>query len=264
MIICFSTPTSDSRLFSLNPVTFSNSIISLTLEGWKLRQRPAGGQGGCWHWHWDTMYNCYNYQRQSHIIISKKNATWTAGVPGPSSGRLNSAEPGRMTNSPRFKLNSADSRKHDLYCQPLTSQYLALQFVPVWKGSDSAWNGFELHSAASGGPSLKLSLQGRGRPWNTIFSPAASDSACGQRTDASGSDPILWPTCQPCQPATWPWAFPGQTRDSGPAQVWPWPTRTADELESSSSHSSCLAWDWTRRPACHRLSTAGSIFSTSI
>ena len=39
---------------------------------------PAGG--GCWHWHWDTMYNGYNYQGQSYII-SSKNTTACAVRP---------------------------------------------------------------------------------------------------------------------------------------------------------------------------------------
>ena len=42
-----------------------------------LRRRPA--DGGCWHWHWDTMYNCYNCPMVrgnfaiSHYLFKKRN-----------------------------------------------------------------------------------------------------------------------------------------------------------------------------------------------
>ena len=42
--------------------------------------RPPAA-GGCWHWHWDTLYtsNCYNCPGQSHTI-SPKNATAGPGA----------------------------------------------------------------------------------------------------------------------------------------------------------------------------------------
>ena len=40
---------------------------------------PAGG--GCWLWHsgWDTMYYCYNYLRQYHIISTKNTNACSIG-----------------------------------------------------------------------------------------------------------------------------------------------------------------------------------------
>ena len=39
---------------------------------------------GCWYWHWDkTMHNCYNCQRQSHMISSKNATQQAAGTVGP-------------------------------------------------------------------------------------------------------------------------------------------------------------------------------------
>ena len=78
---------------------------------------PAGCHGMCWHWHLDTvtMYNCYYCQRQSNVImiISSKATTLLLG----------SRAQSRMTKS--LCLNSAG----ELYCQPLASQYRALQLV---------------------------------------------------------------------------------------------------------------------------------------
>ena len=105
-----------------------------------LRRRPAwtGGHGasGWWHWHWlglgETMYNGYNYQRQSHITSgsAKKQllaARRDAAAVGPFSGYL--AATRLSAGSKSLRLNSAE----DFYSQPgpLTSQYraLRLQFV---------------------------------------------------------------------------------------------------------------------------------------
>ena len=86
---------------------------------------PAGHGGGCWHssWHW---YNCYNSQRQSHIISSKK-ATQAAGAVGPFYWAL-AWELGAEWQTHRgsvtaFELRAEwpeSSAAQDLYCQPLT------------------------------------------------------------------------------------------------------------------------------------------------
>ena len=54
--------------------------LTLSWHWTALHWRQAGG--GYWHWHWDTMYNCYPCQRQSHIIFSKKDdyPIWKVGI----------------------------------------------------------------------------------------------------------------------------------------------------------------------------------------
>ena len=74
-----------------------------------LCRRPAGG--GCWHWHWDTLYNCYDCQRQLHILCSK-NTTASAVRRRQALQVMGSWTRSKMTYS--LNLNSAE----DLYYHP--------------------------------------------------------------------------------------------------------------------------------------------------